>query len=177
MFMFGDPEGLSIEDPRVAPDYTNTPNPWGENGLIGMDKPYQGTIITGTKYGPVRVTIEEHDTAPPVELSDWTDVVEVGLEVVAGRVYFTNWDGAPFHNIDAEPGPYRLRAHARGRDEGDRRQYELTMDDAPVEEHLIQFFPGEGGEVVHKTQDNTGGYLRGDIVVDTRPPGREQRLQ
>lgn len=86
-----------------------------------------------------------------------------------------NMNGEPFHTItNVAPGEYRLRVHARGRDEGNARTYELTMDDEPVEKHMIQLFPGTGAQVVYKTEDRQGAMLRGEIVPEPLPRGRDR---
>jgi len=126
----------------------------------------------------VRVTIEEYDyLAGPPDLASWTDIVELPFQVVSGDVDFRDWNGQPFHTTSLAPGEYRLRVHARGRDEGNARTYELTMDDGPVEEHLIQVFPGSGGQVVYKTEDKQGAMLRGETVVQPLPRGRDRMPQ
>jgi len=51
------------------------------------------------------------------------------------------------------------------------------MDDEPVEEHLIQMFPGAGDRVVYKTEDQNGAILRGEIVPEPLPRGRESMPQ
>ena len=101
--------------------------------------------------------IEEYDyAAGPPDLAGWTDIVELPFQAASGEVFFVDWDGQPFHKATVEPGEYRLRVHARGRDEGRARTYELTMDDEPVEVHMIQLFPSAGDQVVSKTEDQTG---------------------
>jgi hypothetical protein len=171
MYMVVDPGGLPTVRPEVVP------SPWGDNGLAGLSSQSQATISTGTSYGPVRVTFEQQDEEPPLELEQWTDVVELPFLVVSGRVVFTDWNGQPFHEATVRPGPYRLRIHVRGRDEGNACQYELTMADDPPEEYLIQLFRGDGGEVVYKAEDMTGGYRRGDIVPEPLPRGRDRLPQ
>lgn len=141
-------------------------------------EPSYATVSCGMKSGPVRVTIDEYDfAAGPPDLASWTDIVELPFQVTSGEVTFTDWDGQPFHTATVEPGEYRLRVHARGRDEGNARTYDLTMDDEPVEEHLIQLFPGTGDQFVYKTEDKQGAFLRGDIVPEPLPRGRDRMPQ
>jgi hypothetical protein len=171
MYMVTDPGGVHPDAPGVAPDPASMPNPWGKNGLIGVDAPWHATICAGTKYGPVNLTVEVHDSRPSGQgIGDqWSEIVEVDFQVVSGQVVFTDWDGVPIHTLSIPSGGWRLRAHARGRDEGDAQQYELVGDNY-VEEHLVQLFPGPRlGETVIQVKDRTGGYLRGDIKPDPLP--------
>lgn len=172
MYIVIDQGGLQTEARAVVP------NPWGDNGLTGLSGPSHATISCGMKSGPVRVTIEEYDhLAGRPDLATWTDIVELPFQVVSGKIDFRDWAGQPFHTTKLAPGEYRLRVHARGRDEGNARTHELTMDDEPVEEHLIQVFPGTGGQVVYKTEDQQGAILRGDTVVPPIPRGRDRMPQ
>lgn len=172
MYQVSDPGGLPTEPPEAVP------SPWGDNGLTGLQSPSHATISCGMHYGPVRVTVEEHDSAPVPDLPGWTDIVELPFQVVSGEVVLTDWNGEPFHDItNLVPGEYRLRVHARGRDEGRARTYELSMDDDPVEEHMIQLFPGRGDQVVYKAEDENGAMLRGATVAAPLPRGRERLPQ
>jgi hypothetical protein len=138
---------------------TDAPDAWGANGLIGMPARSYATIVTGTRYGPVRLTVETHDSPPPVDLDAWTDIVEVTFEVVSGVVLVTDWNGEPVQELDVPVGPIRVRVHVRGRDEGQATEWDYD-DPNPVEDHLVQFFPGDGGEIIHKATDRLGQHFR-----------------
>jgi hypothetical protein len=145
-----------------------------ENGLARAQAASYVTVTTGTYFGPVRVTIAIHDGAPEPELADWTDVVELPFVVASGQMAFVDWDGAAFYRADLPPGPWRLRVHARGRDEGAAGNWEPFdpeegPEEEPAEEHLLQLFPGEGGEVVYKTEDAFGGRGRGSTQPEPAP--------
>ncbi len=142
MYNVNDPGGAYRDAPTVQlGEMGNSPAPGGANGLIGLSRPWGGTIVTGTKYGPIRVTVEVHDTRPPADgIDDYSDVVELDFTVVSGRVVLSDWDGEPFYDLIVSSGNWRLRVHARGADEGAARNWD--PDDEPVEEHLLQFFPG-----------------------------------
>lgn len=45
------------------------------NGFIGQGAPWAALIICGTRYGPVRLTVEVHDSPVDVE-GEWTEIVE-----------------------------------------------------------------------------------------------------
>jgi hypothetical protein len=168
MYQIIDPGGLQSEAPEAVS------NPWGDNGLSGLQGPSHAMVSCGVKSGPVRVTIEEYAfSAGRPTMGEWTDIVELPFQVASGEVTFADWNGEPFHTANLEPGEYRLRVHARGRDEGRARTYELTMDDEPVEEHMIQLFPGTGDQITYKTEDQNGAMLRGETVGEPLPRGRD----
>jgi hypothetical protein len=157
-YTVSDPGDLPMEAPEVVP------LPWGDNGLVGPLSQSQYTICCGTRYGPVRLTFEIHDEPPALELDGWTDVVEVPFQVY-GTVYVSDWNGEQRHETHPAPGSHRLRVHARGRDAGAAVEWmpfdpEYGPEEEPLEEHLVQLFPGEGAEIVHKAEDGYGGMLR-----------------
>jgi hypothetical protein len=62
-------------------------------------------------------------------------------------------------------GWWRLRAHARGRDEGHAESsYDVGLTKPPREEYLLRFWPGPNiGDVVRQTRDRRGQALRGEL--------------
>ena len=132
--------------------------PLWENGLVGLAQPSHAYIATGTKWGPIRLTVETHDS-PPSLAGEWTDIVEVTFAVVSGEVLVADWNGQPVYELALAPGPVRLRVHTQGRDEGAAVDWEFD-DPNPVEEHLLVFFPGEGPTVVHRSEDRFGRGFR-----------------
>lgn len=157
-----------VSDPwvqRLPPDL-DAGDPWGINGLIGLTTPSAGTIVTGTKYGPVRLTVEVHDER--VSASGignvWSEIVEVCFEIRSGQFLVSDWNGEPIHRLQDLPlGTYRLRVHARGRDEGAARQWDPLLTEEPVEEHLLQLWLGPDlGDTVILTSDQYGRGLRGE---------------
>jgi len=137
------------------------------NGFFGMRTPWSCTALTGTRYGPVRLTVEVHDEHPAAQgIGDhWSEIVEVGFRVRSGEIKIRQWGGEPITTLELLPvGWWRLRAHARGRDEGHARSRDPSCTEEPVEEHLIQFWLGPSiGDTVILTQDRFGGYQRGDL--------------
>ncbi|MDQ4090853.1 MAG: hypothetical protein M3163_11225 [Actinomycetota bacterium] len=109
MYNVNDPGGAYRDAPTVQlGEMGNSPAPGGANGLIGLSRPWGGTIVTGTKYGPIRVTVEVHDTRPPADgIDDYSDVVELDFTVVSGRVVLTDWDGEPFYDLIVSSGNWR----------------------------------------------------------------------
>lgn len=79
----------TVSDPWVEglPPGLDPGPPWGTNGLISLSTPSRGTIVTGTKYGPVRLTVEVHDERISGSgIGDvWSDIVELSFEIRSGR--------------------------------------------------------------------------------------------
>jgi len=75
--------------------------------------------------------------------AEWSEFIETAFQVRSGRVTFVRWGGEPMTEVDLMPlGSWRLRALATGRDQGrDERSYK-PLDAGPLEEHLLQFWPG-----------------------------------
>lgn len=117
-------------------------------------------VMTGTETGDVRVSVDIRATTPQeVDLDAWDEVVEVSLSLPGRRRGVTtfNVDDFDLPNFP-EPGPYRVRVHARGRDQG---QDLLIVEDNPVEEHLILVWPAPPTpEAVHKLTDAYGATIR-----------------
>ncbi|WP_405668955.1 hypothetical protein OG379_40355 (plasmid) [Streptomyces sp. NBC_01166] len=146
-------------------DYT------GFNGLIASLNAPGGlavagqfaVIMTGTETGGVFVTVDVRREPPAdVDVSRWDDVVEVSLSLPGDQPIITA-DGPDTGLPDlteAQPGPFRVRVHARGRDAG----YERVMvysDEAPVEEHLVIIWPATTApEITHKLTDQVGKEIR-----------------
>lgn len=143
----------------------------GFNGLIAsLNAPGRLTaagqfavIMTGTETGGLTVTVDVR-TGPPadVDLIGWDDIVEVSLSLPGDRPVVTSdrpEAGLP-DLTEAQPGPFRVRVHARGRDAGYERVM-IDFDEAPVEEHLIIVWPAAvAPETVHKLTDQTGREIR-----------------
>lgn len=130
------------------------------NNLVAVE-PGFAAVQTGIAQGDVRLTVEIHQHAPPVELDEWEDAVEVTLEATKGHmVVAAVMDDAPeFPTLTPfGPGYYRARVHARGRDAApDGVVFE------PVEDYLVQVWPAPAARQVELKQ--TAKY---------RAPGRHE---
>ena len=140
----------------------------GFNGLISVTEyDHLAIIMTGTVYGSVSVCADWRDSEPPLETDGWDEVVEVsmlfeddpGILDPVARPY----DGGEIPGL--EPGSYRIRLHARGRDRGEE---EHTVSGAPVEHHLIQAWPADWSrETWFKLTDKVGSSIRAVSHVKT----------
>lgn len=138
-----------LAEEGVHPSITNY-----ENSIVAV-APGFAAVNTGIAMGDVRLTIEIHQQSPPVSAAEWEEVVEVTVEATAGRVVVTALDDmAPLYPILTPQGPgyYRVRVHARGRDNA----IDLVVE-APVEDYLIQVWPASPSpQKIHKQTDRYG---------------------
>ncbi|MGA4948413.1 hypothetical protein [Streptomyces lydicamycinicus] len=116
------------------------------NGLAApMD--HGAWILTGINTGHVRVTAQCLDAAPPVEATDWEEIVEISVRSVEGDLRINSGydiapDDLPLLNPQG-PGWYRMRVHASGRSINPD-----GVSDEPVEDYLIAVWPQEPAESV-----------------------------
>ena len=129
----------------------------GTNGLISA-LGFLAIILTGTDAGRVSVTADWRQDAPPVDLDSWDEVVEVSMLFDEDQAALFGHDDRDerFPLLDA--GSYRVRVHARGRDQGAAVMY---PGDNPVEEHLVVAWPQpQAAEKIHKVSDAYGAQIR-----------------
>ncbi|REF00296.1 hypothetical protein [Thermomonospora umbrina] len=147
-------------------DLTESPYAGG-NGLIWVDPAGEAAIImTGTDTGPVTLTIDVTDQPPDADLDTWDDVVEASVTLTGdGIVIYAPADMEGGHEVELpasaeETRTYRLRAHARGRDQGRAQQF-TDIASSPPEEHLILLWPAdEADEQRLKLTDAVGAEIR-----------------
>jgi len=134
------------------------------NGLAAATVDDGLVVRTGTSAGDVYVTVEARDREPEPDLGPWERVVEVSLHSTTGRLCLIV-EGATFEPppcLDGlDPGHYRVRCHARGRDAGSANPA-LAEDEEPVEEHLVLLwktpFVSGYAEATLKATDATGNF-------------------
>lgn len=166
--------GLSVDDQGWPPEVLLQNR---TNGLL--DAAVTGACIhTGIAMGQVSVSVEVYGpgTPPEVDRDPWEEIVEISLpppveEDVSDdalarfrtprplelRVAALMDDAPDLPVLNAAgPGWYRVRVSARGRDHNID-----GVDFEPVEEYLIQAWPGAAApETVHKQTDAYGAGLR-----------------
>lgn len=139
-------------------------------GFLGMRSPWSAVVLCGTSNGPIRLTVEVHDSpvAPGDQAywtkitTEWSEIIETTFQVRSGQVTFLSLFNEPITEVELLPiGAWRVRAHAKGRDEGHAKCSDKPVTDEPIEEHLIQFWPGpDPGDFV-MTRDRIGANSRG----------------
>ncbi|BCJ68326.1 DUF6461 domain-containing protein [Polymorphospora rubra] len=135
------------------------------NGLVTV-VPGGAVIRTGVEAGHVQVTLSILDGPPPAVATDWDEVVEVSWRAAVGGASLIGphpGDLPKLHRVTPPwPGDYRLRVHARGRDDTDlrgRESYQLLVWRAPA-----------APDTVYARADRLGYRLRGEAE-----PGRTER--
>ncbi|MFF4237580.1 hypothetical protein ACFYYL_17040 [Actinomadura geliboluensis] len=132
---------------------------WVRNGLVDVTGQLIG-IWTGAHTGDVHVTLDVRahspEQFPPTE--EWDEVVEASFASSTGSLAF-NWD-PEYPDLDlGNPGSYRVRVHARGRERAGRHSGVTPVEDA--EQVLLVLWPeAERPEEVIKTTDAVGERLR-----------------
>ncbi|GGU42885.1 hypothetical protein [Streptomyces violascens] len=145
----------------------------GFNGLIAsldagrIAHPGQfAVVMTGTDTGGVTVTLDVRNQPPEqVDTDAWDDVVEISLDCPGEYLAVTSdceADEELPDFTDAQPGPFRIRVHARGRDAGEEASLnDIDGDAEPVEEHLVIAWPAPvAPETIHKATDRFGAGIR-----------------
>jgi hypothetical protein len=133
------------------------------NGLIAAN----GTgclILTGLHTGRVNVTVEPLQAAPPALAEPWDEIVEVTVVSRSGALQAWGLYDGPTQGLPdltpAGPGTYRLRAHARGRDQGHAADH-LLPEEEPCEYHLLQCWPARTApDTILRQTDNFGTEWR-----------------
>jgi hypothetical protein len=106
-------------------------------GLLYSMGPQGVAVITGVQYGRVKVSARGL-TAPPAAIEPgWDVVAETDLDCPEGELLVLDWAGPGHPELGelatAGPGRYRLRVHARRRDDVGRGK--------TAEEHYLLTWP------------------------------------
>jgi hypothetical protein len=127
---------------------------FGGNGLVAV-VPGGAVIRTGVETGHVRILVHVLEGPPQDVATDWDEIVEVSWRASVGGASVVG-AGAVEQQLRRVtppwPGDYRLRVHARGRDDADETEsYDLAVWQAPA-----------APETVHARTDRLGHRLRGE---------------
>lgn len=110
-----------------------------DDDALVCGEPGQLVVRTGAYAAPVEVEVELLGSEPGQPEPDWEDVVELSLRC-GDRILVAELMEAPKAAIVREPGWYRLRVCARGRDAGEERG-EVGARAKIIEHYLIQAWP------------------------------------
>jgi hypothetical protein len=83
------------------------------NQLCGGAVPGGLFVRVGVHTGELQLTIELHESAPPVDLS-WDEIAEVSFVLNDGPMSLAGWGGESYAELPGvEPGVYRARYYAK----------------------------------------------------------------
>lgn len=108
------------------------------NGLVGAASGEGVYLNLARRSGGSRVRIVLADAEPSLPDSDFSDVVEVSVEVPPGAaVLWSSWAGQSSGVLEGiGAGTYRLRVSARGRDDGQQGEFA----DGVVDEYQVDLW-------------------------------------
>ncbi|MFF4414425.1 hypothetical protein ACFYY8_18005 [Streptosporangium sp. NPDC001559] len=142
----GDPGDIYGDGDEVADIFDAV-----EDGFIDVVGSSAAIVTSGD--ATMCLTVKVFDRAPPLRLTGWDQVVEVGIASRSGRLVVPTYPeggdaGAarPLPDLAvAGPGHYRLRIYAR------TLPWDENDPEAPLEEHLLVVHPGRSTDkVVHR---------------------------
>lgn len=107
------------------------------NGLVGAADPGTVYFHLGRRSGGSAVRMVLHSATPEVDLA-WEDIVEVSTLIPEGAdVRWATWAGENSAPLDElQPGIYRLRVSATGRDAGRADEFA----EAVIDTYLVEFW-------------------------------------
>ena len=130
------------------------------NGLVRA-LPSGAMIYTGIDTGPVRVqAVASSEPPTAIDPGPWDEVVEISIRCPHGSLRVDSPDhgaaaGLPLLSSSG-PGDYRVRVHARGREQN----YDRVLD-SPAEDYLIVTWPAPmAPDRIVQVTDQCGRQLR-----------------
>lgn len=112
------------------------------NGLVGASNPHGVFLYLARMTGGSRVTVLLYDDEPEPDTTAWEDIVEVSTAVPEGSLpSWQTFAGRSVGPLDLDPGPYRLRVSARGRDEARPGRCEEEAVEGVVDAYLVDAWP------------------------------------
>lgn len=132
------------------------------NGLVGAAGPDGVYVNLARRSGGSPVRIVLLDKAPTGNDSAWEDVVEVSFILPVGYdMRWQTWAGESGGMLGGLPhGSYRMRASAKGRDEGQAGEF----SEDPVDAYLLQVWPAPPQpDAVLRTGSEDGRYWHDEV--------------
>ncbi|MGW7283732.1 hypothetical protein ACWGIV_36885, partial [Streptomyces sp. NPDC054844] len=139
------------------------------NGLV-FSRLGQAVVCTGISVGRVNISVQTRRYPPAgVDTDAWDEVVDHTVTTTTGALRLTSVLGdapdlpplTPYG-----PGPYRLRVHARGRDNAPDGAPDTTVEDY----FLITWPAVPQPDEIHKQTDRYGAELRALPAVPAPEP-------
>ncbi|MGW2089422.1 hypothetical protein [Streptomyces sp. NPDC001880] len=147
------------------------------NGLCGAAVPGYLYLITSLHTGQVGLTVEVHDTVPPLDES-WEDVVEVPFRPASRSTVVLPWGDGPLVSVDLPVADHRVRYCGRDMDRAREEELDILAGEAPPDQYLLQFWPAapRPDEVVRQTAEAADYWHRQTRTLPP-PPSPQQRAE
>lgn len=167
---------MYVEARESIPSFTGIPIGGQENGICGAAEPGHLFLTTGMRTGHVGLTVEIHDTAPPLD-DYWEDIVEVSFTPETATVSVSQWGSIDACEFDLPTTPHRVRYCATGMDAGNEENV-IFAGEPVVDHYLLQFWSApEQPDRVLKQTSNLAAYWHADASRQPPPPTPEERAE
>ncbi|MEV0502051.1 hypothetical protein AB0I84_31275 [Streptomyces spectabilis] len=145
------------------------------NGLCGAANPGSLFLTTGLHTGRVGLTVEVHETEPPLD-DQWEEIVEVSFRPASAETTVVPWGDAAICSLDLLVADYRVRYCGRGMDVTPDDELSV-LDGGPVVDHyLLQFWPAQpAADRVIKQTTRSAAYWHDHARSLPPPHGPEKR--
>ncbi|MFF4257353.1 hypothetical protein ACFY1L_39835 [Streptomyces sp. NPDC001663] len=163
----------SRADERGA-DHPWDPRAGQSNGLCGAAVPGHLFLTTGLHTGDVGLTVEVHDTAPPLD-DEWEEVVEVSFRPNSSSTVLLPWGDGPLCDVGLARTDYRVRYCGRGMDHTPDDEIAVLEGGEPFDHYLLQFWPAPPGadRIVRQTSESAA-YWHEAARRQPPPPSPEE---
>jgi hypothetical protein len=134
----------------VGYDCYNTAFTGQANGLCGGAVAGGLFLKIGVHSGLVPISVEVHETPPPVDQS-WDEIVEASCSIVESPAYLCGWGGESWVEVPLAEGTYRTRFCAKAFGETDVDGFSVNLDSGEC--YLLILWPDTArpDEVVKQT--------------------------
>ncbi|WBB57736.1 hypothetical protein O7599_18800 [Streptomyces sp. WMMC500] len=144
------------------------------NGLCGAAVPGFLFCTTGLHTGPVGLTVEVHEEAPPVA-EEWEEVVEVSFRPSSPRTSVVPWGDGELCAAELAETDHRVRYCARGMDIEPDAESAVLGGGPPVDHYLLQFWPAPPApERIVRETSRKAAYWHGVARRLPPPPTAEE---
>ncbi|MEX0426151.1 hypothetical protein AB3X52_00860 [Nocardioides sp. DS6] len=130
------------------------------NGLVGAGMKAGLYLNLARRSGGSHVRVVSSDSEPTLD-AEWEDVVEVSVTIPAGAASsWSTWSGEESGALALQPGTYRVRVSARGRDAGRAGEF----DEGVVDFYLVEFWPAPvQPDAVVRTGSDDAAYWHREV--------------
>ncbi|MEU9206990.1 hypothetical protein AB0D27_03305 [Streptomyces sp. NPDC048415] len=147
------------------------------NGLCGAAVPGYLFLTTGLHTGTVGLTVEVHDSPPPLGES-WEEVVEVSFRPESPSTVLLPWGDGPLCALELPVADYRVRYCGRGMDQAEEEELAVLAGEGIVDHYLLQFWPAvTGADQVIRQTSRSADYWHRHARTLPPPPSPQERAE